>query len=204
MHTLTYIVATHEVADCSPTLESAPAVGCKWEPCVILKEVDDGSYDLQIISDVATCANVPKRFVRPLKVSKSKLWTPSKVQFLRQVMAQVRADIVEGTVMPATYMKRAVVLFQKRYKSMSRAQISAKWNYEVDMGRERPIISTANLPLPTPTTDAATATLTKGRVWADAETTVLTDILTGNGCVCVCVCVSVCECGCEKLFTLLL
>ena len=98
-------------------------------------------------------------------------------------MTQVRTDIGEGTVMPAAYMKHAVKLFKAQYPTMTHKQIATKWKYEVQHGRERAVVTVDDLPLPTPAENVTTATVTQGRAWSDAESAILTDILTGSVCV---------------------
>ena len=169
---------THEVADCVPTLKKAPA-SCRWEPCTVLKQNDDDTYDLRIRSDIAVCKGVPKRFVRPVKLSKSKLWCPAKVQELRQVMQKVRSDIQDGTVMPSTYMKHAASLFQAKYPGMSRKAIASKWNYEVVNGRETAILSPETWPLPTEEHATTVPTRTTGRSWSEVEERIFADVMTG-------------------------
>ena len=63
-HKTAGLVATHEVADCDPTVVVGTSVD-KWEACVILR-TRRADHDVQIVSDGQVCKNVPKRFVRPL------------------------------------------------------------------------------------------------------------------------------------------
>ena len=86
---------THEVANCLPTVKTIPD-WTQWEPCWIVGDVSD-CYDVQIVGDNDIVKNVPKRFVREIKVSTSKLWPLLKVFHLRKVMNQTRAQILEGT-----------------------------------------------------------------------------------------------------------
>ena len=129
---------THEVADCLPTVKNIPD-SAQWEPCwVIATHLE--SFDVKIVCD-GTVVNVPLRFVRPLKVSASKLWPGAKVQTLRRVMTQIRSNILEGTVMPGEYMKHAAQLVQLKYPTTTRKQIVNKWGRMVDQGRVRAVVS---------------------------------------------------------------
>ena len=168
---------THEVANCSPKLKVTPA-SAEWEPCVVLR-TNESTYDVQIICDVDVCKDVPKRFVRELRVSKSQLWCPVKVKSLRAVMQQVRREICEGAVMPAVYMKRASELFTSMYPGIKPKQISNRWNREVNCGRELAVVSKSNEFAVENSTLASNPTLTTGRAWSEAERSVVLDILTG-------------------------
>ena len=55
------LIATHEVANCQPTVVKIPSSAI-WEPCLILKSNTD-SFDVQIICDTEVVQTVPKRFV---------------------------------------------------------------------------------------------------------------------------------------------
>ena len=170
---------THEVANCSPKLKVAPA-SAVWEPCVVLR-TNESTYDVQIICDVDVCKDVPKRFVRELRVSKSQLWCPAKVKSLRAVMQQVRKEICEGAVMPKGYMKRASELLRSMYPGIKPKQIAGRWNREVNCGRELAVVSKINDPLLPVDNETLTTipTLTTGRTWSEAERSVVLDILTG-------------------------
>ena len=59
------------VSDCNPDEVVAPA-DAKWEPCLVLR-TNKRSYDVQILTDngLVEAKNVPKRFVRQLKIAKA-------------------------------------------------------------------------------------------------------------------------------------
>ena len=161
---------THEIADCLPTVKSIPTA-THWEPCWVIG-TNSESYDVEIVCDNTICRNVPKRFVRQIKISKSKLWSDTKVCYLRQIMIQIKEEILQGKVMPGTYMQSAVKLFQKRFPSMKRNQIASKWNDMVERGFERAVVSTKNQ-VPKVSSEAVTTTLTTSRNWSDIEHNIL-------------------------------
>ena len=96
-------------------------------------------------------------------------------------MQQVRREILEGSVMPATYMKRASELFRSMYPGIKTKQISNRWNREVNCGRELAVVSKNNDPLPLVENETLVTipALTTGRTWSEAERSVVLDILTG-------------------------
>ena len=105
--------ATHEVADCSPTVKRIPK-DVTWEPCSIVSASAE-TYDVRIISDGVIVYAIPKRFVRPHQPFSSQLWTNARIQHLRIAMQKVRMQILEDTVMPGEYLKHAVCEMQSEY-----------------------------------------------------------------------------------------
>ena len=173
------LIATHEVANCQPTVVKIPS-STIWEPCLILQANAD-SFDVQIICDTEIVQTVPKRFVRPIRIAKSKLWSEAKVKLLQRVVQQVRLSILKGSVMPIRYMRLTVDLFKMYYPSMTNKQIANKWNLMVAQGRDRAVVSKNPRPLrKTAVSAVTTEILTKGKRWSQAEQTILTQILTGD------------------------
>ena len=167
---------THEIADCLSTVKSIPE-GTHWEPCwVVGTNVE--CHDVEIVCDNVIVHNVPKRFVRQIKISTNRLWSDSKVRHLRQIMIRIKEEILQGNVMPGSYIQSAVELFQKSYPSMSRKQIDNKWNDMVDRGRERAVVSKKNREMKV-SSETVTTTVKTDRPWTSVEYDVLVGILTG-------------------------